>query len=381
VARLQATLVRWLHKAGPATGALVYDLTARTTLFSLSAGQRRPPASVEKLYTTVALLERLDPSTHFDTTLLGRGFLGPGGVWHGDLYLHGGGDPTFGDGAFNAAWTRGYGPTPNQLIAQLAIKRVTGRVIGDPSLFDLLPGAPNSRFQPDISDLGGQLSALTYDHGATTGSVSPAGFAANQLVAAMHGAHIAARAARTTAPAPPDARELASVSSPPLSILLQLMDVPSDDFYAELLTKQLGSRLGAAGSTAAGAAVITETIASLGIHPRIVDGSGLSRTDQSSPGEVVALLRAIWHTPIGRILTASLPVVGVSGTVAGLARHTPAQGRCFAKTGTLTGVSNLAGYCAARGGHSLAFAFFVDGPPNSRATPWLGHMVAAVAGY
>ena len=51
------------------------------------------------------------------------------------------------------------------------------------------------------------------------------------------------------------------------------------------------------------------------VHPRIVDGSGLSRDDASSPLEVVDLLRDFWRHAVGRELAASLPTVGVSGTV------------------------------------------------------------------
>lgn len=382
--RLQAALSRWMGKAGPASGAAVYDLTGNSMLFAMRAADRRPPASVEKLYTTVALLRRLDPRTTFQTTVLGAGFLGAGGVWHGSLYLRGGGDPTFGDGTFNRAWELGYGPTADQLVGQLGaagIRKVTGSVIADPSLFDALPGGPATGYRPDIPDLGGQLSALTYDHGTTNGAPSPGVFAARELVLTMRAAHLRARAANLTAPAPAGARVLASVSSPPLPVLLKLMDVPSDDLFAELLTKQLGVRFGAGGSIAAGASVIAQEITSYGLHPQIVDGSGLSRADQSSPLEVTELLHQIWHTQLGSTLTASLPTVGVSGTVSGLALRTAAQGRCFAKTGTLDNVSNLAGYCAAQGGHSLAFAFFLDGPSNAQAMPLLGHMVAAVAGY
>jgi D-alanyl-D-alanine carboxypeptidase/D-alanyl-D-alanine-endopeptidase (penicillin-binding protein 4) len=316
--------------------------------------------------------------------VLGAGFLGAGGVWHGDLYLRGGGDPTLGDGTFNRVWERGYGPTGADLAGQLraaGIRRVTGKVIADPSLFDQRPGVPSSGYAPDIGDLGGQLSALTYDHGSSLGAPSPAVFAAKELARTMGSVHIGARAAQVTGATPAGARPLASVSSPPVSALVSLMDVPSDDFFAEMLTKQLGVRFGGAGTTAAGAAVIRQVIAGYGVHPQIVDGSGLSRADQSSPGQVVALLRRVWHTDVGRILTASLPVVGVSGTVAGLSIGTPAQGRCFAKTGTLNNVTNLAGYCAAQGGHSIAFAFFIDGPPNSKALPRLGHLVSAVARY
>jgi D-alanyl-D-alanine carboxypeptidase/D-alanyl-D-alanine-endopeptidase (penicillin-binding protein 4) len=164
--------------------------------------------------------------------------------------------------------------------------------------------------------------------------------------------------------------------------LLKLMDVPSDDFFAEMLTKQLGARFGGAGSTAAGARVIRQTIAgAYTLHPKIVDGSGLSRSDGSSPSQVVALLHRVWHTPVGRDLAAALPIVGVNGTVQTIATKTAAQGHCIAKTGTLDYVTNLAGYCQARGGHELAFALFIDGPPNWTAILALGKMVAAIARY
>jgi len=163
--------------------------------------------------------------------------------------------------------------------------------------------------------------------------------------------------------------------------MLKLMDVPSDDFFAEMLTKQLGVRFGGAGSIQAGAEVISDVIASYGIHPTIVDGSGLSRSDHSSPGQVVALLRTIWKTPIGRMLSASLPVMGVSGTVQNIAPHTAAQGRCIAKTGTLNYVTNLAGYCTALNHHVLAFALMIDGPSNWAAIQLFDQMVPAIAQY
>jgi serine-type D-Ala-D-Ala carboxypeptidase/endopeptidase (penicillin-binding protein 4) len=379
---LQAALERWLHQAGSQSGALVYDLSAHTTLFALRAGVTRPPASVQKLYTTVALARELGPEATLQTTVLGTGHLGPGGVWHGDLYLRGGGDPTLGDGTFNQAWELGYGPTAGELVQQLiahGIRRVTGRVIGDESLFDSMRGGPASGFAPDIGDYGGQLSALTYDHGATSGALSPAAFAAKELVLTMRAAHLRARAASMTAVTPPGATALGTVSSPPLSILLKLMDVPSDDLFAELLTKQLGVKSAGSGTTVAGTGVIASVLGGYGVHPRIVDGSGLSRSNSSSPGQVVALLRAVWHTPVGAMLSASLPVVGVSGTVRALAIHTPAQGHCAAKTGTLNNVTNLAGYCVSRQGHVLAFAVFIDGPANGVAMGLLGRMVASIA--
>ena len=384
VIALRAALSSALGKGGPQTGAMVYDLTAKQTLFTERANVGRPPASVEKLYTTVATLNELGPNARLKTTVVGTGHLGPGGVWDGNLYLVGGGDPTFGDGAFNRTWEQGYGPTANQLVGQLAhdgIKHVSGWVIGDAALFDELRGGPATGYAPDAPDLGGQLSALSYDHGSTFKKLNPGAFAAKELVLTMHGAGIGARPLNRTLPAPGDAQQLASVRSPPLSVMLKLMDVPSDDFFAEMLTKQMGVRVGGRGSITAGAQVISNAIDSFGLHPRIVDGSGLSRSDRSSPGEVVDLLKTMWNTPTGRILAASLPVVGVSGTVHGIAAHTAAQGRCIAKTGTLNYVTNLAGYCTAQNHHVLAFALMIDGPGNWTAIRLFDQIVPAIAKY
>ena len=80
-------------------------------------------------------------------------------------------------------------------------------------------------------------------------------------------------------------------------------------------------------------------------------------------------------------LAASLPTVGVQGTVQTIGLKTAAQGRCIAKTGTLNGVSNLAGYCRARGKHELAFALLIDGPPNWVALALESNMVASIARY
>jgi D-alanyl-D-alanine carboxypeptidase/D-alanyl-D-alanine-endopeptidase (penicillin-binding protein 4) len=161
--------------------------------------------------------------------------------------------------------------------------------------------------------------------------------------------------------------------------LVNLMDVRSDDLFAEMLTKQLGVRFGGAGTVIAGAKVIESAIAGYGVHPSVVDGSGLSRDDRTSPAEVVSLLRQVWRKPIGNELAAALPLVGVNGTVQGVGVHTRAQGRCIAKTGTLNDVTNLAGYCTNRIGHAVAFALFIDGPPNFVAIKLLSQMVGAIA--
>ena len=382
--QLEAAMDNWMHVAGPHSGALVFDLADAHELYGSHPGYARPPASVEKLWTTTAVLDLLGTEATLDTTVLGSGRLSHG-VWHGNLYLHGGGDPTFGDSGFNHVWNQGYGPTPGELIAQLqrlGIRRVTGRVYGDESLFDERRGGLITDYKADSGDFGGQLSALTYDHGTVMPHYDPATFAAHQFVQTMRSLGVQAVAGRHDGTAPEHAQILATVSSPPMSRMLRLMNVPSDDLFAEMFAKQLGLRYGNGGTIASGARVISQTIASrFGLHPTIYDGSGLGRQDRASPRQIVQLETEIWRTRLGDQLAATLPTVGVNGTVQGFAPKSAAAHHCVAKTGSLDDVSNLAGYCMARGGQPIAFAIFIDGPENSTGF-WLeSKMVAAIARY
>jgi serine-type D-Ala-D-Ala carboxypeptidase/endopeptidase (penicillin-binding protein 4) len=98
--------------------------------------------------------------------------------------------------------------------------------------------------------------------------------------------------------------------------------------------------------------------ASFGIHPKLDHGSGLSRNDATSPREVITLLRAMRNN---RPFVNSLAVAGETGTLAGEMLGTPAAGNCRGKTGTLSDVANLVGYCTGKDGHLLAFAFLMNG--------------------
>lgn len=382
--RLVRALQRDLRGAGADVGALVYDISSGRTLFAIHPTLPRPPASVEKIWTTVALMDRLGPDARLHTVILGTGRQ-RGGVWRGDLYLRGGGDPTFGDSAFNAVWNHGEGASATQLIAELrrrGIRRVTGRLYADASLFDDRRGGLLTGQRPDIPDLGGQLSALTYDHGTTLRNDDPATFAAREVALTMRQSQIRVTAATRTRAAPASAQPLAAVSSPTMLQMTRLMDVPSDDLFAELFAKQLGVLFGAGGTIRAGARVIARTIAShYALHPVILDGSGLALRDRTSPLEIVELLRDVWGSAVGTELSRSLPVTGVSGTVTTIGAHSPAQGRCQAKTGSLTDVTNLAGYCRTRSGLELAFGLFIDGPSNAVGFELESRMVGAIARY
>jgi D-alanyl-D-alanine carboxypeptidase/D-alanyl-D-alanine-endopeptidase (penicillin-binding protein 4) len=164
--------------------------------------------------------------------------------------------------------------------------------------------------------------------------------------------------------------------------LLGLTLPPSDNFFAETLVKDLGARFGGAGTTAAGASVVTQTIAQdFGLHPDVVDGSGLSEEDKTSPYEVTDLLVELEPTAIGSVLRGDLAIAGETGTLSERMRDSGAAGHCQAKTGTLTGVSNLAGYCQAADGHLIAFAFFNDGIATETAHTIQDNMTITIADY
>ncbi len=385
---LQADLTHQLALAGPADGAYVYDLTAQQALFSERASALRPPASVEKLYTATAALARMGPSGRLSTTVYGAGRLAPGGVWEGSLYLRGGGDPTFGSRAFIRAHYGGLGASVSTLVNQLVrtdgIRRITGSVWGDESYLDSLRGEPSSDYAPDPF-LEGTLSGLAFNRGASgseRGSHAPAAYAARELWATLKNAGVSIGGHSGAASTPPGVSQLAQVSSPTIAQLLALTLPPSDNFFAETLVKDLGARYGGVGTTAAGASVVRQTVASLlGIHPQILDGSGLSESDRTSPYEVADLLVGLASTPIGPVLRGELAIAGHTGTLATRMRHTGASGRCEGKTGTLTGVSNLVGYCTAANGHTLAFAIFTDGIATLSAHVIQDHMTITIADY
>jgi D-alanyl-D-alanine carboxypeptidase/D-alanyl-D-alanine-endopeptidase (penicillin-binding protein 4) len=386
---LIAALGHQMTIAGAHSGALVYDITTGQTLYATRASQLHPPASVEKLYTATTALAKMGPAGRLSTTVFGSGQMGPKGVWEGNLYLRGGGDPTFGAGAFIGAHYDGHGAAVSTLVQQLVyrdgIHRVTGRVLGDETYLDSLRGEPSSGYAFDPW-LEGDLSALAFDRGAVgsfRGPHAPAAYAAQQLLIELRRSGVKVPRGSGPAPSstPPTASELAIVQSPPLSTLLGLTLPPSDNFFAETLLKDLGARFGGAGSTAAGAAVVRETIAKIGLDPHVVDGSGLSREDLTSPEQVVDLLRSLQESGVGPVLRGDLAVAGRTGTLSERMRHSWAEGRCQAKTGTLEGVSNLAGYCTAHDGHLIAFALFDDGIPTERAHTIQNAIAEAIASY
>ena len=154
------------------------------------------------------------------------------------------------------------------------------------------------------------------------------------------------------------------VRSPRMSRLTNETDVDSNNFFAEMLLKGIGAHYGGAGSTRAGARVVERFARNHGSAVHAVDGSGLTRTNKASPAAVVQLLRAVRAEDFGGAFVRSLAVAGREGTVADRMRGSAAAGRCRTKTGTISGVSNLSGYCFNRSGKPMVFSILMASVRN-----------------
>ena len=376
---LVSKLARYMRAAGSQSGASVVNLTDQQTVVRWRQSTPRILASNTKLFTTATALARFGTEGTLGTEVLGSGTADADGVWRGDLYLRGGGDPTFGSRSFVRS-RYGAGATVEDLALALdkaGIQRVTGRIRGDESVFDPLRGGPESGY--GVSRWVEPLSALAYNRGL---GPNPALFAAAQLDAALERRGVRVRRAPRAGVTPAAADVLASVDSPPMADLVRMTNKPSDNFFAEMLLKDIAHQAAGRGTTAGGARVVVDFARDLRAPVRLVDGSGLSRANRAAPRRVVRFLAAMTGRDEFDTWYASLPIAGRDGTLATRMRSGAARRRCHAKTGTLSNVSALSGYCEARSGDLYAFSILMNGvyPAGARQLQdRMAHTVAAVA--
>jgi D-alanyl-D-alanine carboxypeptidase/D-alanyl-D-alanine-endopeptidase (penicillin-binding protein 4) len=378
----------WLARGGGASGLLVVDADTGEVACRKAASRRRSLASNMKLFTTSTALARFGPSARIATRVMSDGTLDESGVLRGSLYLKGGGDPALGTPAFYERFRGGLGTNLFALKGQIraaGIEAVTGRLYADDTVFDRLRGVADSGFA--TSAYIGPLSGLALNSGYSGSggrsfAADPAKTAAATLARSLRAAGVRVPARPALRAAPAGSEQVAVVHSPTVSQLADATNVPSNNFYAEMLVKLLGARFGDGGSTAAGAAVVARFARGLGSGVRAVDGSGLTRSNRASPAQVVALLQAMRGSEAGDDFIQSLPLTGREGTVASRMDGTAAEGRCRTKTGTLTGVSALSGYCFNRSGRVMAFSVLMNGVSNlSQAHDGQDRIAAAVASY
>ena len=339
-----------------ASGAVVVDLQTGELLFARHPDLPLAPASNEKLTVTFAALRELGVTYRFRTEVFGRGYQ-EDGVWHGDVFLKGFGDPTLTALQVERLATQ---------IAALGITRIAGRVYGDETWFDAQRAGPGWKASFFINECP-PLSALIVDRGwydhhtARQPALAAAGLF--KLLLRKHGV---ASGVVGLGRAPAEAPALAQVDSDPLPAVVAEMDRESDNFIAETLLKDLGAEVGEGGTTAAGALVVQRELVAAGVPlagVRILDGSGLSLGDRLTARMVAALLVAAWNDDdVRNPFWASLPVAGINGTLDKRLRKSPARGAVRAKTGTTDRASALSGYVRDRYG----FAVLQNGWPVRR---------------
>ncbi|WP_078890556.1 D-alanyl-D-alanine carboxypeptidase/D-alanyl-D-alanine endopeptidase [Streptomyces maremycinicus] len=368
----------------PALGArrtaVVVDVATGKRLYGSGADQALTPASTTKIATAVAALSAMGGEHRLTT----RAALEPDTR---EVVLVGGGDPTLTARADAGGWAdlRALARSTAAALKKRGLTEVT--LSYDTTLF------AGTRIHPiGVNPNLAPVTALSADEGRTDDSTSgptarvsdPAADATRRFAE-----FLAAAGVKTSAPGPSKAttraQTLATVSSPPLSVLVERMLTNSDNDIAEALARQTAVATGGRPDFAGAGKAVQAQLKKLGLPltgVRIKDGSGLDREDRLTANLLTALLVKAGDAarPELRPVLTGLPVAGFTGTLT--SRYTEgAAGVVRAKTGTLTGVNTLAGTVVDQDGRLLAFALLAAGTSDpAAAQAALDRAATALAG-
>ena len=333
-------------------GLMVFDLSADSTLYTYNHRHTLRPGSTMKLVTAIAALDRLGGNYKFRTSLYYTGQL-DSCTLRGDLYCVGGMAPKFEQEDLSAFV---------QEIKALGIDTIRGRIVADKSMKE-----------PDTlgwgwcwDDDNPVLSPLLLNREDNLGE---------QLLACLRRAGISVEGGLLQRLVPgfstgsPSQRKshlhLVCNSSQHIDQILKKMMKDSDNLYAEAVFYQIAAHGSQPARAKEGRAAVRRLISRIGLQPqqyRIADGSGLSLYNYVSAELETKMLRyAYRHPKIFSRLHPTLPVATIDGTLKSRMAGTRAAGNVHAKTGTVTGISSLAGYCTAANGHELAFCIINQG--------------------
>ncbi|GAA0368098.1 D-alanyl-D-alanine carboxypeptidase/D-alanyl-D-alanine-endopeptidase [Actinoallomurus spadix] len=198
---------------------------------------------------------------------------------------------------------------------------------------------------------------------------NPTQYAADVFRRALTAHGVTVAGATKRAATPKTAKVVTTRRSIPLSELATPFLKLSNNQIAEILTKAIGRKVAGKGTRAAGIAATSRYLKTLGVDTTKVkqtDGSGLSRTNQTTPRQVSTILKAVQAKPWFSTWYNALPIAGqpdrlVGGTLASRMKGTPAAGNVHAKSGTLTSVTALSGYVKDDTGQPLIFSIMFNG--------------------
>ncbi|MFC2171323.1 D-alanyl-D-alanine carboxypeptidase/D-alanyl-D-alanine-endopeptidase [Acidobacteriota bacterium] len=339
-------------------------------VYARNANKKLAPASLTKLFTSATALAILKPDYRFKTAIYGDGRLVEG-VYEGNLYIKGYGDPTFVE---ERIWI---------LVKQLqkkGITRVTGKLCTDATFFDR--DKYGNGWSPLTSNWYhapvGALSVNfnTYKKGDRYFAISsdPEKFAGRRVLQIMEDSGLDVdEGLQHGGAVPPEAQPILTVYSKSLGHITADLNKISNNFVAEQILKTMGAEVyGEPGTTAKGLDAVEKfLVEEIGFEPgsfRIEDGSGLSSLNRFTPHQVVQLLKTMpVRFDTGVEFVASLKVPG--GDTHGQDTFSdPILARKLRiKTGHLKGVNNLAGYATTPGGERLVFCLMIN---NYRTGRW-----------
>jgi D-alanyl-D-alanine carboxypeptidase/D-alanyl-D-alanine-endopeptidase (penicillin-binding protein 4) len=385
VARTIASAVK-NSALGPRLRARIVDGATGAVLYNEDGTTPAAPASTAKLMTAAAILT-VHPATYrFTTRVEAAG---------GTLILVGGGDPTLTGAAVGQPGAYPQAARITDLAAQIKKTGVSAsRILVDDALFAGPSISPAWEAEDAPSSYAGAITAVMADGGRaypTSGyrSATPDLAAGHELAQALGEPDLSV--SRGLPPA--GSRQVASVQSAPLDVIIEQMLHDSDNVIAEVLARQVAVARHITASFLGGARAIRSVLAGLGIQVGggMLDGSGLAVADRVAPAALVQLLRvAAGDVPTkvptdASALISALPVAAWSGTLQYRYLTGPAAaaaGLVRAKTGSLTGVTSLAGYVHDRSGRLLVFSLDADQTPTygtSAAESALDDIVAELA--
>lgn len=325
-------------------GMKIYDLTADSTIYERNAQQLLRPASTLKMMVAVAALDRLGADYQFQTSVAYTGSVDSLSL-NGDIYCKGGFDPTLANDDVSCF---------ADSIKALGIDTIRGDVFLDMTMKDKDRLGEGWCWDDDNP----MLSPLVVGRKDNFGE---------RLMKRLRQRGIMVTGECKEKSMPASAHTICTkLTALPTVMHRQLKR--SDNLYSEAIFYQLAADAAGRGKTATakyGRQAMNRLVSRLGFKPSayyIADGSGLSLYNYVSPELEVAFLRyAYQHTDIYNTLRECLPIAGVDGTLDDRMTHGAACGNVRAKTGTVTGISSLAGYCTAANGHVLCFSIINTG--------------------
>ena len=323
-------------------GLMVYDLSDDSVLYSFGAKQTLRPASTMKLLTAVTAIDLLGSEYRLNTSLRYQGAI-KDSVLTGDLICVGSMDPMFDTNDMRAFV---------ESVRALGVDTIRGRLVAAPSFKEEELLGEGWCWDDDNP----QLSSLLVERKDGFMTV---------FASMLREAGIVVEAPIITAPYSKDALMLCVRSHQLKEILIPMLK-ESDNLYAESVFYHIAASQGARPAKASHARQLVKKELSkagvTGVPYKIADGSGLSLYNYVTPELMVKLLcYAYRHTNIFMQLYPALPVAGQDGTLKKRMMNTSANGKVKAKTGTVTGVSSLAGYLTSANGHVLAFCILNQG--------------------